>query len=255
MLSRLAGKRSSDHRPTLSLGRVFRPAALARSPFRIDQRTQIIEAIRRDQSDRHQLPQRRLQSQPSAFACRARYPRKTTRHAASKIAKRPEPPRSTRCAPQPPTPRRAYAIHSASSRTKNVIGATLLGVTFRPRSAESTSIAGCGENLPQPTAPPKHNWSKFFGSYSNHAAAPGSSAPMYSPEPHTPATAANPPAFHARPQVVCPRATCCHRNSHRMNCAACHWLNLLAQPSQRQTMNARQQPPPAPFRFLDRTCP
>ena len=45
------------------------------------------------------------------------------------------------------------AIHSASSRTKNVIGATLVGTTRRVPVELSWSMAGCGDRRPQPTAP------------------------------------------------------------------------------------------------------
>jgi len=56
------------------------------------------------------------------------------------------------------------AIHSAASRTKNVMGATLVGTTLRPLPAESSSIAGWGESLPQPTAPVRQSWSSTLGS-------------------------------------------------------------------------------------------
>src|SRR6185437_5283468 len=49
------------------------------------------------------------------------------------------------------------AIHSASSRTKNVMGATLVGTTLRPPPEESSSIAGCGVSLPHPIAPVRHS--------------------------------------------------------------------------------------------------
>ncbi len=54
------------------------------------------------------------------------------------------------------------AIQSASSRTKNVIGATLVGITLRCRGAAESfvartppesKVAGCGDNRPHPTAP------------------------------------------------------------------------------------------------------
>ena len=48
-------------------------------------------------------------------------------------------------------------IQSASSRTKNVIGATLVGMTRRLPELESSSVAGCGDSRPQPTAPVRHS--------------------------------------------------------------------------------------------------
>ena len=45
-------------------------------------------------------------------------------------------------------------IQSASSRTKNVMGATLVGITRRrPFPSEASRVAGCGDKRPQPTAP------------------------------------------------------------------------------------------------------
>ena len=55
-------------------------------------------------------------------------------------------------------------IQSASSRTKNVIGATLVGMTRRLPEAESSRVAGCGDSRPHPTAPVRQRWSSHLGS-------------------------------------------------------------------------------------------
>ena len=118
-----------------------------------------------------------------------------------------------------PTGGRCGVIQSASSRTKNVIGATLVGITRRLPAAVSSSVAGCGDK-PSPTyGTGKAKLIEPFGIVIRNAAAqnvpfPGAGGNLESlqlPQ-HIEGGAFS---LH-----LAPGATCCQRNSQRMNCAA-----------------------------------
>ena len=131
-----------------------RAAALSGAALGIDERAQIVEAVGGDQAGGHQFPQARSRLRLSACRCRARCRRRKTRRAGA----------GSRAPARAPWLSRALrgllgvramrgCIQSDSSRTKKVMGATLVGITRRLPSAESSSVAGCGDRRPQPTAP------------------------------------------------------------------------------------------------------
>ena len=114
---------------------------MTRTPLRIDQCAKVIEPIRRQQSGGNQLPQRRFPLPLSVFGYRGQYQQKTKRRAVAGICKFRRPQGSTRALASLSCDRRDI-IHSASSRTKKAIGATLVGTTRRPSALQGFKRCG-----------------------------------------------------------------------------------------------------------------
>ena len=146
---------SNDQRPLLCRGRAVRPRALPGAPLRIDQRAQIVEPVRRQQPRGDQFPQSgfHLGFQPARAADDVRKKRSAAllQKCVHLTGGRTQ---ALRLHAAPGS--RRGIIQSASSRTKNAIGATLVGMTRRPRGDQASSVAGCGDSRPHPTAPVRH---------------------------------------------------------------------------------------------------
>ena len=145
---------SPRDRAATSARRVPRPGrfgrSLAQPTLGIDQRAQIVEAVGGHHARSHQLPQCGfdfgLQLAGAAHDVgKERRPATSQefQHACALIAEH------ALDSSAPPRPSRG-CIQSDSSRTKKVMGATLVGTTRRRPSPESSSVAGCGDSRPQP---------------------------------------------------------------------------------------------------------
>ena len=104
---------------------------LVPAPLGIDQRAQVLEAVGGDHVRLQPAPTARSQSPLSACRFRARCRQRRTRHAAAKIQARSRALDSDTRSGFSLVALRRGCIQSASSRTKNVIGATLVGTTRR----------------------------------------------------------------------------------------------------------------------------
>ncbi len=137
---------------------------------------------------------------------------------------------------------RREIIQSASSRTKNVMGATLVGTTRR-RSGPAESRRS---RVRRQAAPADRAGEAKAGrapsDRSPRCGAPESAAPRHWPGPHTLASAAGSRACRARPALACQGATCCQRSSQRMNCAGLTGsICLRSVPTVRRWMRASRR--------------